>query len=155
MPQIGMMFVVPATVLQCEMFVSEVDFLCIGSNDLTQYVLAVDRNNPLVSELYDPLDPAVLRLIRMLVDAAHQAHKPLGLVGEVASDPDGCLVLVGLGVRELSMNAPLVPIVKDRLAHFTLAELEAIAQTSLEATSATAVRSNLALRTQRPGRVDA
>ena len=155
MPQIGMMFEVPATVLQSDLFVSEVDFLCIGSNDLTQYVLAVDRNNPLVSELYDPLDPAVLRMIRMLVDAAQQARKPLGLVGEVASDPDGCLVLVGLGVRELSMNAPLVPIVKDRLAQFTLAELEALAQASLEATSAGAVRRNLALRTQRAGRVDA
>jgi phosphotransferase system enzyme I (PtsP) len=153
LPQMGMMFEVPATVLQCDLFASEVDFFCIGSNDLTQYVLAVDRNNPLVSELYDPLDPAVLRLVRMLVDSAQQAHKPLGLVGEVASDPDGCLVLVGLGLRELSMNAPLVPILKDRLAQFTLAELEALAAASLECTSASAVRSNLQLRTQNARRV--
>jgi len=148
LPEMGMMFEVPATVLQSALFAREVDFLCIGSNDLTQYVLAVDRNNPLVGELYDPLDPAVLGLVRMLVDTARLARKPLGLVGEVASDPDGCLVLVGLGLRELSMNAPLVPLLKDRLAQFTLAELEALAESCLESTSASAVRSNLQLRTQ-------
>jgi phosphotransferase system enzyme I (PtsP) len=151
LPQIGMMFEVPATVLQAELYVGEVDFLCLGCNDLTQYVLAVDRNNPLVSDLYDPLDPAVLRLMKLLIDTSRRAGKPLALVGEVASDPDGCLVLVGLGLRELSMNAPLVPLVKDRLAQFTLAELEALAVAALECTSAQAVRHTLDLRTKRKG----
>jgi len=146
LPEVGMLFEVPATVLQSELFAAEVDFLCIGSNDLTQYVLAVDRNNPLVSEFYDPLDPAVLRLVRMVVDTARLTHKPLSLVGEVASDPDGCLVLVGLGLRDLSMSAPLVPIVKDRLGQCALAELEALAEASLQSTSAAAVRSLLLAR---------
>ena len=149
MPEIGMLFEVPAAVLQSELFVGELDFLCIGSNDLTQYTLAVDRNNPLVSDLYDPLSPAVLRLVSILVDTARRANKPLGLVGEVASDPDGCLVLVGLGLRELSMNAPLIPIVKDRLSQFTLAELEALAQSALHFASAADVRRSLQLRTRR------
>lgn len=150
LPLIGMLFEVPAAVLQSELYVGEVDFLCIGSNDLTQYVLAVDRNNPLVSDLYDPLAPAVLRLVAMMVDSARRAAKPLGLVGEVASGPDGCLVLVGLGLRELSMNAPLIPIVKDRLSQYTMAELEEIARIALDSTSAVDVRRNLQLTARRP-----
>ncbi|HUJ75776.1 MAG TPA: putative PEP-binding protein, partial [bacterium] len=150
LPKVGMMFEVPAAVLKSELFVSELDFMAVGSNDLTQYVLAVDRNNPQVSHLYDPLDPAVLLLVKRLVDTARAAGKPLELCGEVASDPDGCLVLVGLGLRELSMNAPLIPIVKDRLSHFTLAELENLASMALMATSAAAVRRNLQVLAPRP-----
>ncbi len=148
LPPVGMMFEVPAAVLRSELFMGEIDFLTVGSNDLTQYVLAVDRNNPHVNHLYDPLDPAVLMLIKRLVEAARHAHKPIVMCGEVASDPEGCLVLVGLGVRELAMNPPLVPIVKDRLAQYSVLELEQLAQIALSCTSAGDVRRNLQLRAQ-------
>ena len=121
----------------------------IGSNDLTQYVLAVDRNNPHVSHLYDPLEPAVLLMIERLTKSALRYGKPVELTGELASDPEGCLVLVGLGLRQLSMNAPLIPIMKDRLAQYTLEEMEQLAEIALNATSAANVRRNIQLF--RPG----
>lgn len=145
-PPVGMMFEVPAAVLQAHLFAGEIDFFSVGSNDLTQYLLAVDRNNPYVNHLYDPLDPAVLMMVERLVEAATRVNKPLQLVGEVASDPEGCLVLVGLGVLDLSMNAPLIPIVKDRLSQYTLAEMQKLARIALESTSAADVRRNLQLR---------
>ncbi len=145
-PAVGMMFEVPASILQSDLFAGEIDFFSIGSNDLTQYILAVDRNNPHVNHLYDPLDPAVLMMIQRLVETASRVNKPLQLVGEVASDPEGCLVLIGLGVRDLSMNAPLIPIVKDRISNYTLAEMQKLAQIALRSTSAADVRRNLHAR---------
>jgi phosphotransferase system enzyme I (PtsP) len=145
-PPVGMMFEVPASILRADLFAGEIDFFSVGSNDLTQYILAVDRNNPHVNHLYDPLDPAVLMMIQRLVDTASRVNKPLQLVGEVASDPEGCLVLVGLGVRDLSMNSPLIPIVKDRLSNYTLAEMEKLARIALGSTSAADVRRNLHVR---------
>jgi phosphotransferase system enzyme I (PtsP) len=143
--KMGMIFEVPSSILMCEMFLEELDFVFIGSNDLTQYVLAVDRNNPHVSHLYDPLEPAVLLMIKRLVTAAHRAGKPVELTGELASDPEGCLVLVGMGLRELSMNAPVIPIMKDRFSQFTLAEMEQLAELALKSTSAANVRRNIQL----------
>lgn len=142
---VGMVFEVPSTVLTCELFLAELDFASIGSNDLTQYCLAVDRNNPHVSHLYDPLEPAVLMLIKRVVDAAGKAGKPVELTGELASDPEGCLVMVGLGLRELSMNSPLIPIMKDRFAQYTMQEMEQLAEIALNSTSASNVRRNIQL----------
>ncbi|MEE8394913.1 MAG: putative PEP-binding protein, partial [bacterium] len=130
-----------------DFFAGEIDFLSIGSNDLTQYVLAVDRNNPNVSHLYDPLDPAVLLMIKTLIETAARHGKPIELCGEMSSDPEGCLVLVGMGLRELSMNPPLIPLVKDRLARHTLAELEQLAGMALSSATAAAVRRNIQLFT--------
>lgn len=140
---LGMIFEVPATLVTCEVFLNELDFVSLGSNDLTQYMMAVDRNNPHVSHLFDPLEPAVLRLVKHLVDAAAAEGKPVLLTGELASDPEGCLIMVGLGVRELSMNAPLIPIMKDRFAQYSLAQLESLAQMALTSTSAENVRRNI------------
>lgn len=142
---LGMMFEVPSSVLMSDFFAGEIDFLSIGSNDLTQYVLAVDRNNPNVSHLYDPLDPAVLLMIKTLIETAARHGKPIELCGEMSSDPEGCLVLVGMGLRELSMNPPLIPLVKDRLARHTLAELEQLAGMALSSATAAAVRRNIQL----------
>ena len=147
--KIGMMFEVPSAVLMCELFVNELDFFAIGSNDLTQYILAVDRNNPNVSHLYDPLHPAVLMMIKRLIDTANQHQKPIELCGEMSSDPEGCLVLAGLGLREFSMNAPLIPLVKDRLAQYTMAELEQLAQMALNSTTAESVRRNIQMFTHK------
>jgi phosphotransferase system enzyme I (PtsP) len=144
---IGIMFEVPAAVLTCERLLGEVDFCSIGSNDLTQYVLAVDRNNPNIANLYDPLHPAVLQMIAQLVRVCDQANKPLELCGEMASDPDGCIILVGLGMRLLSMTAPLIPVVKERLAHITLQQAQELAQFALhQADSAQEVRREIAAR---------
>ena len=143
--KLGMVFEVPSTLLMCEMFLEELDFVFIGSNDLTQYVLAVDRNNPHVSHLFDPLEPAVLLLIKRLVDAARLAGKAVELTGELASDPEGCLVLVGLGLRELSMDPPLIPIMKDRFSQYTMKEMEQLAEIALNSTSAANVRRNIQL----------
>jgi phosphotransferase system enzyme I (PtsP) len=146
---LGMVFEVPSAVLMCELFFEELDFVSIGSNDLTQYVLAVDRANPNVSHLFDPLEPAVLLMIERVAEAARRYGKPVTLTGELASDPEGCLVLVGLGLRELSMNAPLIPIMKDRFAQYTLEEMEQLARIALSSTSAANVRRNIQLF--RPG----
>ena len=137
---VGMMFEVPSAFLICEKFMSEIDFCSIGSNDLTQYVLAVDRNNPQISDLYDPLHPAVLKLIKQLVETADEHNKPVELCGEMASDPDGCVILVGLGIDSLSMNAPLIPVVKKRLAEISLTDAKSLAQKALNASSPEEVR---------------
>jgi phosphotransferase system enzyme I (PtsP) len=143
-PEVGMMFEVPAAVLTCDRFLPEVDFCSIGSNDLTQYVLAVDRNNTQTAYLYDPLSPAVLQLIRHLVEQCQRFEKPLELCGEMASDPDGCILLTGLGMRQLSMNPPLIPQVKDRLSQVSLEQAESLAQQALQQESAQAVRAMIA-----------
>ena len=143
--ELGMMFEVPSAVLMCELFIGEIDFLSIGSNDLTQYILAVDRNNPNVSHLYDPLDPAVLMMIQRLIQVANQHNKPIELCGEMASDPEGCLILAGLGLREMSMNPPLIPLVKDRLAQYTMSQLEELAGIALTSTTGQNVRRNIEL----------
>jgi phosphotransferase system enzyme I (PtsP) len=143
--KLGMVFEVPSAVLTCELFFEHLDFVSIGSNDLAQYVLAVDRTNPNVSHLFDPLEPAVLLMIERVADAARLHGKPVTLTGELASDPEGCLVIVGLGVRELSMNAPLIPIMKDRFAQYTVAEMEQLAEIALRSTSAANVRRNIQL----------
>jgi len=140
---IGVMFEVPAAVMMCDHFMPEVDFCSIGSNDLTQYVLAVDRNNPQTNNLYDPLHPSVLQLIQRLAKAAEQHGKPLELCGEMASDPDGCVVLAGLGIRQLSMNPPLIPVVKERLSQVTLEQAQNIAGRALEMHSAGEVRHHI------------
>lgn len=138
--ELGIMFEIPAAVVMCETFGAEIDFLSIGSNDLTQYVLAVDRNNPHVAHLYDPLDPSVLRMIADLIDYANRSNKIVELCGEMASDPDGCVILIGMGLRHLSMNAALIPVVKERLSYITLEEAQNLAQKALNSTSAKEVR---------------
>ena len=137
---IGMMFEVPSTLLICEKFLNEIDFCSIGTNDLTQYVLAVDRNNQNIADLYDPLHPAVLKLIDKLVKAAKEYQKPVEICGEMASDPDGCVILAGLGIISLSMNAPLIPVVKRRLSEISITDARSLAERALEANSPREVR---------------
>ena len=131
--EIGMMFEVPSTLILCEKFMNQIDFCSIGSNDLTQYVLAVDRNNQHIADLYDPLHPAVLQLIDKLVKTAQEYQKPVEICGEMASDPDGCVILAGLGINSLSMNAPLIPVVKRRLSEISIADAKSLAERALEA----------------------
>ena len=104
MPRVGVMIEVPSAVYQAGELARRVDFLSIGTNDLTQYLLAVDRNNPRVADLYDDLHPAVLRALKMVVDGAAQFNRPVSVCGELAGNPLASILLVGLGVDTLSMS---------------------------------------------------
>ncbi len=118
-PPIGIMIEVPSAVYQIGAMAKRVDFFSIGTNDLTQYLLAVDRNNARVASLYQSLHPAVLRAIRQVIDEAHQLGKPVSVCGEMAGDPAAALALLGLGVNSLSMSASNFSRVKWVIRSFT------------------------------------
>ncbi|MBA1243184.1 MULTISPECIES: phosphoenolpyruvate--protein phosphotransferase [Pseudomonas] len=112
MPPIGVMVEIPAAVYQTRDLARQVDFLSVGSNDLTQYLLAVDRNNPRVADLYDYLHPAVLQALQHVVTEAHAEGKPVSICGEMAGDPAAAVLLMAMGFDSLSMNATNLPKVK-------------------------------------------
>jgi len=112
MPEVGVMIEVPAAVYQAKQLASMVDFLSVGSNDLTQYLLAVDRNNPRVSGLYDSFHPSVLAALQHVVNAGKSENCPVSVCGELAGNPAGALLLMAMGYDMLSMNATNVPRVK-------------------------------------------
>ncbi len=109
---LGIMVEIPAAAVIADLLAKEVDFFSIGTNDLIQYALAIDRVNEHVSYLYEPLNPAVLRLIRRIVEGAHDSRIPVSMCGEMAGEPFYTYVLLGLGMDELSMNATSIPLVK-------------------------------------------
>jgi phosphotransferase system enzyme I (PtsP) len=111
-PLVGVMVEVPAAVFQARQLARVVDFLAVGSNDLTQYMLAVDRNNPRVAELYKEMHPAVLNALREVARAAHAEDKVVGICGELAGTPAGAVLLMAMGYDALSMNATNLPKVK-------------------------------------------
>ena len=118
-PQVGVMIEVPAAVYQARQLARRVDFLAVGSNDLTQYMLAVDRNNPRVANLYQEIHPAVLQALRDVARAAHQEQTGLGICGELAGSPVGAVLLMAMGYQVLSMNATNLPKVKWVLRNIT------------------------------------
>ena len=129
LPPIGVMIEVPAAVYLAGPFAEEADFLSVGSNDLTQYLLAVDRGNARVAALYQALHPAVLAALEHIIEAAHQHHKPVSICGELAGDPRAAPLLVAMGFDQLSMNAGSLSVVKRVLSAFTRNELSALAAT--------------------------
>jgi phosphocarrier protein FPr len=147
--EVGIMVEVPAAVAMADQLAAEVDFFSIGTNDLSQYVMASDRTNPKVATLADAFEPAVLRMIQQTVKAAHHAGIWVGVCGELASSPLATPILVGLGVDELSMNPPAIPTVKAAVARLSRKQAEAIAHAVLQLDSAEAVRSYI---TQEAGR---
>lgn len=118
-PKTGVMIEVPAAVYQASALISKVDFVSIGSNDLTQYILAVDRNNPYVSSMFDGLHPAVIAAIQSVTEAAHKQEKMVSVCGEMAGEPAAVILLLGIGVDMLSMNAHSLPRVKWIIRNFT------------------------------------
>lgn len=115
MPEVGIMIEVPAAVAQAELLARHADFFSIGTNDLTQYVMAADRGNPQVSQLVTPLQPAVLSMIARTIEAAHHAGIRVGMCGEMAGNPKFTELLTGLGIDELSMSAVNIAAVKAQL----------------------------------------
>ncbi|BBT14276.1 phosphoenolpyruvate--protein phosphotransferase [Metapseudomonas otitidis] len=122
MPPVGVMIEIPAAVYQTRELARQVDFLSVGSNDLTQYLLAVDRNNPRVADLYDYLHPAVLQALLKVVNDAHAEGKPVSICGEMAGDPAAAVLLLAMGFDSLSMNATNLPKVKWLLRQLSLSK---------------------------------
>jgi len=126
MPDVGVMIEVPAAVYQARDIIKRVDFLSVGSNDLIQYMLAVDRNNAQVAELYQEFHPAVLHGLNNVVQAAHAERKPLGICGEMAGNPSAAVLLTAMGFDVLSMNSTNLLLVKHALSHFSFAKAKEI-----------------------------
>ena len=137
---LGVMVETPAAALIADRLAAEADFLSIGSNDLAQYALAMDRTNPLLAASIDALHPAVLRLITMTAEAGRQAGKPVSLCGSLASEPLGALVLTGLGIRELSAVPAALPAVRQAIAQASVSDCRALAERALTLESAAQVR---------------
>ncbi len=139
MPKLGIMIEVPSAALIAPFMMKHADFVSIGSNDLTQYTMAADRTNPLVSHLYQPAHPAVLRLIKMSADAAHAASVPLCLCGEMAANPVLAVLLLGMRFDSLSMAASAIPVVKALVRGVPVADAEKLTQAALAAGSSSTV----------------
>lgn len=131
MPEIGIMLEVPSMLYLLPMLAGKIDFISVGSNDLAQYLLAVDRNNSRVSDVYESLHPSVVRALKQIQETCEQLNLPVCVCGELAGDPIGALLLVGMGYRSLSMNTSNVARVKYLLHHSTLQELSALADYAL------------------------
>jgi len=124
-PEVGVMIEVPAAVYQIRAIARRVDFVSVGSNDLTQYLLAVDRNNPRVAGLYHHFHPAVLQALQFVVDEAHKEDVAVGICGEMAGDPAGALLLMAMGYDSLSMSSNNLPRVKSAIRGVTLEDTRA------------------------------
>lgn len=151
MPQIGVMIEVPSAVYQARALAKRVDFLSVGSNDLTQYMLAVDRNNPRVASLYDALHPSVLRALIQVVENGHSEGKHVSICGEMAGDPAAVLLLLAMGFDSFSMNASSVGRVRWIVRHFTKKKAAKLLQEVLGMESAVMIRCHMELALERAG----
>jgi phosphoenolpyruvate-protein kinase (PTS system EI component) len=109
-----------------DIFAREVDFLSFGTNDLTQYTLAVDRTNQKIARLFNDMHPAILRLMQMTIKNAHKLNKEISICGELAANPAAVPVLIGLGLRKLSMSPFMIPKIKKIIRSFNIAECESL-----------------------------
>lgn len=130
--QVGVMVETPSAAVNAKFLAKEVDFFSIGTNDLTQYTLAVDRGNELISHLYNPMSPSVLGLIKQVIDASHAEGKWTGMCGELAGDERATLLLLGMGLDEFSMSAISVPHIKKLVRHVSYQEAKALADEALQ-----------------------
>ena len=130
--QIGLMVETPAAAVNARFLAKEVDFFSIGTNDLTQYTLAVDRGNEMISHLYNPLSPAVLNLIKQVIDASHAEGKWTGMCGELAGDEKATLLLLGMGLDEFSMSAISIPRIKKLIRNVNFHDAKELADSALQ-----------------------
>jgi len=145
-PKVGVMLEVPATLYQLDALAERTDFFSVGSNDLTQYLLAVDRNNPRVADLYDACHPAVLSAMARLAKDAKRLDMPISVCGELAGDTAGALLLMGMGFDALSMNAPSLPRVRAAIRRVPLDSARTLVQETLALNTPGAVRAHLIAR---------
>jgi len=131
-PAFGAMVETPAAVMMIDHFLEAVDFVSIGTNDLIQYSLAIDRSNENVGYLYEPLHPALLRLIKGVIDAGTRPGIPVSLCGEMASDPIYAVVLLGLGLEIFSMNPSSIPVIKNLIRSVRYRDCRRIAELALQ-----------------------
>ncbi|QUJ67995.1 phosphoenolpyruvate--protein phosphotransferase [Photobacterium sp. GJ3] len=139
-PRLGIMVEVPSILYQLPVLKGRIDFISVGSNDLTQYLLAVDRNNSRVANVYDTFHPAVMQALKHIQDVSESNAIPVSVCGELAGDPLGALLLVGMGYRSLSMNTRNVAKIKYVLRHTVLTDMEQLAASALSATFGHEVR---------------
>jgi phosphotransferase system enzyme I (PtsI) len=125
--KVGIMVEIPSAAMTADIIAKEVDFFSIGTNDLCQYALSVDRMNPKVSKLYQPLHPAILRLIKNVIDASHKYGKFTGMCGEMAGSIEACIILIGLGLDEFSMSAMSIPAIKNIVRNISYEKAKEIA----------------------------
>ncbi|MFM2482884.1 phosphoenolpyruvate-protein phosphotransferase PtsI [Celerinatantimonas sp. YJH-8] len=134
--EVGIMVETPAAAVIAHHLIKEVDFFSIGTNDLTQYTLAVDRGNELISSMYNPLSPSVLNLIKQVIDASHSAGKWTGMCGELAGDERATILLMGMGLDEFSMSAISVPRIKKLIRNTNYADAKQLAEQALSSATA-------------------
>ncbi len=134
--KLGIMVEVPSAAIIIESLLSHVDFISIGTNDLIQYTLAADRNNEKVAKFYQPLNPAILSLIRHVIHTANRMKKPVSVCGEMASNPLYTALLLGLGLRQFSMSPVVLPEVKERIRAITIMEAKTVANAVMKMNSA-------------------
>lgn len=139
--QIGVMVETPAAAVNARFLAKEVDFFSIGTNDLTQYTLAVDRGNELISHLYNPMSPSVLNLIKQVIDASHTEGKWTGMCGELAGDERATILLLGMGLDEFSMSAISVPRIKKLIRNVNYQDAKLLAEKALQQPTAAEIES--------------
>jgi phosphotransferase system enzyme I (PtsI) len=137
---LGMMLEVPAAAISIKDMLPHVDFVSIGSNDLVQYLMAADRDNPKVSHLCQPLAPPVLRVLSSVIKACHKANKPLTLCGEMAGQPRAFVLLFAMGLRSFSMSPAFIPTMKDLAAHLTEADARQVLRRAMTLRTTAAVK---------------
>jgi phosphotransferase system enzyme I (PtsI) len=140
---LGVMVEVPSVALMAELFAQEADFLSLGTNDLTQYTLAVDRGTSSVAELFDPFHPAVLRLVKMVAESGARHQVPVSICGEMAGDPLATVLLLGLGLECLSMSPGLIPQVKEVVRAVAVDQAQRMAEECLKMQTGAQVRAYL------------
>jgi len=138
--EVGIMVEVPSTAVMAEQFAKEVDFFSVGTNDLTQYCLAMDRGHPKLASKIDALNPAILKMIKLAADGAHSQGKWLGVCGGLASDPQAVPILIGMGVDELSVSVPALPAIKAEVRRWAEADCRLLAGKAMNAISGAEVR---------------
>ncbi|MCU7939280.1 MAG: phosphoenolpyruvate--protein phosphotransferase [gamma proteobacterium symbiont of Bathyaustriella thionipta] len=151
MPKVGVMVEVPSVVFQMRRIASMVDFISIGTNDLIQYLMAVDRNNANVADLYESLNPAVLTAIKQVIDQAHQENVPVSVCGEMAGDPLAAILLLGMSIDSLSTSVASLPRIKWMIRNYSFHEAKGLVDKALTMKNAYVIKSMLTSSMEKKG----